>query len=138
VPKVFRTMLADESGAKPKMGSTTDEPGLGVRVPVDVKPDSRGVVFPGQGGMSVAPFVRVMPPRLVPARLKHLNRNASGDDDRVVWSLGEGPFVTASLGSALIFRKTSSTHGVVEPEMEILIDELQRLLTATQDKWRKA
>jgi len=136
-------MLPDPSGAKPKLGSATFAPGLGVRVAPDpcpdVFPDANGNVGPVNParGMSVAPMVEALPARLIPRRLQNRFRKAQGDDNQIVWSLGEGPFVGGPVAESLIMRVTSSKHGVVEPESKMQLDEFQKRLADTQSLWRK-
>jgi len=132
-------MLADASGEKPKIGCEGG-PGLGVREPpdphADVHPDSAGIVETGRG-MSVAPSIDAMLPHLIPKRLRRTNRDAKASNDKIVWSLGVGPFVDAVLNLTLVLRVTSDTHGQVEPAERMPLIDFQNALASTQNDWRK-
>lgn len=136
-------MLPDPSGAKPKLGSATGAPGLGVRVapdPIpDVFPDAAGnveAVNPPRG-MSVAPALAALPARLIPKRLQNRFRKARGEDNQIVWSMGDGPFSDGPVAESLRMRVTSPTHGVVEPDAKMPLIEFQNRLAGTQNLWRK-
>ncbi|HLX63461.1 MAG TPA: hypothetical protein VKX17_19480 [Planctomycetota bacterium] len=139
MPKIYRTMLPDSSGTKPKLGCV-DGPGLGVRVPpdpnADVFPDQNGDIMPQTGGMSAAPSVGEMLPHLIPKRMKHVYSQANGSNKRDVWFMGEGPFANSEVAPSLKLRLTSSKHGLVEPDSKMPIGRFQILLSETQDQWR--
>ena len=135
MPRVFRTMLPDEQG-RPKIGCESG-PGLGARVPPDVTPDSIGNVFPGIGGMSVAPSIGALKPHLIPKRLRGRFPDATGSNGRVIWSMGDGLFADAPIAANLKLRVTSKLHGHVEPDAPMHIDKFQNALAATQNDWRK-
>jgi len=140
MPLIYRTMLPDQLG-KPKIGSATGAPGLGVRVPPDphpdIFPDKNGCVGPDRRGMSVAPSVDALPAWRIPRRLKSRFRNASGSNALVVFSMGEGQFIDSGVAERLKLCVTSATHGAVEPEMKMKVEEFQALLAGTQASWRK-
>ncbi len=139
LPKIYRAMLPDASGEKPKIDCEGGA-GLGVRVPpdpnADVHPDESGNISPGEG-MSVAPNIEALDWFRIPKRLKHLYPDAIGSNKQVIWSMGEGPFVDAAVGSSLVLRVTSDTHGQVEPDKKLLLDEFQSALARTQNEWQK-
>lgn len=53
-PSLYRSMRAADIGLMPAVGPTGRT--LGARVPLDIPVDADGMVSPGTGGMSVAPF----------------------------------------------------------------------------------
>jgi hypothetical protein len=53
-----------------------------------------------------------------------------------VFTHGDGPFVQAPIGDALVFHPTSATHGVVAPRRAMPLFEFQQALAASQVSWR--
>jgi hypothetical protein len=52
--------------------------------------------------------------------------------------MGEGPFVPALLGDALVFRPDPAKptrHGLIEPARQMPVADYQSGLAATQDPW---
>ena len=138
MPKMFRSML--DEGGKPKVGN--DGKLLGVRIPpdpnADLPVDPNGKVHPQTGGMSVAPDWRKLPYFLIPKRLNASVPRARGKNDLVCWSMGEGDFESATLNDHLELRVDQGhapTHGVVEPNFEMMIDSFQAALSQTCDLW---
>ncbi len=119
---VYRAMREDPAGG-PQDGPTALT--LGVRPNVDL-PVVAGQVHAGTGGLSVAPdsMWNLHPLRRPPAY------GGLGKDP--VWWIDIG-----LLGSDLIFRQDSSTHGVIEPARDMAIDALQKALAATKYSWKK-
>jgi len=138
--KIVRSMESD--GEKPKIG--TEKNMLGVRVApasrCDIPVDSDDNVYPATGGLSVTPAWKELPDFLIPKRLKHHAKEASGSNKLVVWTVGTGPFVQAPITDGLILRPDPAKptqHGFVEPARTITIHHLQHLLANTQQDWTK-
>jgi hypothetical protein len=139
MPKIYRVMEAE--GEQPKVG-----PGratLGVRLPgsgatIDIQPDGSGQVAPDTGGMSVAPSLRDLPYFLIPRRLKHLVRQASGNDKHRVWRMGEGPFISGLVSASLQLRvdPDNDEHGFIEPDRIMPLPEYEQGLADTRPLWR--
>lgn len=112
---------------------------LGARVPphprADISPDSSGNVGPIGKGLSVAPNFRVLPPALVPERLRDKRPGARGSNALQVFRLGEGPFVRSPVGSSLELLPTSSKHGVIQPVRDTSLNDYQNDLADTQTRW---
>ncbi len=125
--KLFRTMQTDASG-RPLCGDGNLM--LGVRVPVDVKPDATGLVHPGRGGMSVTPNDPArLPPHLRPTRL-----DGGMSVLPVFWIQRD------DLGADLSYRpdvKKPLKHGLVEPSAPVALGNFQSALTATVESWEK-
>ena len=135
MPRVYRAMFRD--GDKPKVGLTKKTLGVqaGASLNDDVSPDANGNVFPGTGGMSVAPAWRDLPPHRIPRRLRPKCPKALGNDSYVCWRLGSGSFVNGRVHEHLQLRVDSAVHGIVEPEMVLTLERFQSALAATQEEW---
>jgi len=131
VPRMYRVMKAD--GKRPALGASAMT--LGVRSGKDIEPDGDGQVRAGSGGMSVRPRLLDVPAMFLPPRLRHLNRNAGGNNSSVVWRLGDGPFASAPVSTDLSLRPDAPNHGVVEPTGPLSFDAYQAALWATRDQW---
>lgn len=138
MPLVYRSMLADRG--KPRVGATAKT--LGVRVAPDPKPDipvdTAGLVWPGTGGMSVAPNWRSLPGHRIPARLVDKHPSATGKNSLYCWRLGAGDFLAGPVAPDLTFRpdpNTPAQHGLVEPAQEMSLADYQAALAATRDHW---
>lgn len=138
MPLIYRAMLADSD--KPLVGASNKT--LGVRFPPDkhsdipVAPD--GFVQPSTGGMSVAPAWRELPHFLIPRRLKHLNRNATGNNSLRCWCMGAGAFVDSPIAEKICLRidPKNARHGFVEPSVRMHKEEFQAAIAATNEFWR--
>ena len=138
MPLIYRAMLAD--GDSPLVGATNKT--LGVRFPpekhsdIPVEPD--GSVGPGTGGLSLAPAWRVLPHFLIPRRLRHLNRNAAGNNSLHRWCMGEGPFADGPIAEPIRLRvdPRNASHGFVEPAAQMRKEDFQAAIAATKDLWR--
>ena len=125
--KLFRSMKEDVNGL-PMVG-----PGgrmLGVRTGDDPTPDvlavqDSDVILPNQGGMSVAPDN----PRHLLRHRRPQGLGGTGLDP--VWSLE-----TTELGPNLQFRQDSPTHGVIEPQRAMTLQQYQAALSATRTRWK--
>ena len=140
MPKVYRGMFASEG--HPKIGSGKNL--LGVVTPdggppgaaPDVIPDQRGHLTPGSGGMSVAPTAADLPAHRLPARLRDRGVfKARGDDKLLVWSLGIGPYLDGPVAEGLRLRLDSDAHALVEPIVDMHVDEFRQHLAATVNDW---
>ena len=131
MPLIYRSMQKD--GDRPKLGRTAKT--LGVRIPGDIAVDDSGRVFPKTGGMSVVPAWRLLKTHRIPARLKHLCRDATGKKDLSCWKMGEGEFEDGPLARGLNFRRETATHGLVEPAQVVPLADYEAALAATRDQW---
>lgn len=124
-------------GDQPKVGPTKKTLGVqaGTSPNDDVSPDASGSVFPGTGGMSVAPAWRDLPPHRIPRRLRPKCPKALGNDGYVCWRMGSGPFANGRVHEHLQLRVDSAVHGLVEPEMVLPLKRFQSALAATREEW---
>jgi len=89
---------------------------LGVRVPIDVRPDANGTVAPGGGGMSVTPD----DPARLPPHLRPVSHGGLG----VLPVFG---MPVGGLGLLLSFRpdpRRPDRHGFVEPSRVMTLENL--------------
>ena len=120
---LFRAMKAD--GASPMVGNTARTLGVRVNGPdADVHPDDQGYIHPGDGGMSVAPD----DPLLLANHRRPPEFLGSGHDP--VWQIARG-----DLPHRLEYRSTSATHGQVEPQHSMPLDEYQDALGESRTSW---
>jgi hypothetical protein len=133
MPKIFRVMAAE--GNVPMIGQAATT--LGVRVPRDIASDAAGRVYPETGGMSVSPSLADLPPHRIPKRLRHLAPDAAGKNAHFVWSMGEGAFTSGPVDVGLQLRPDpkNRSHGLVEPDGIMLLENYLRAIHATQPKW---
>jgi 1-acyl-sn-glycerol-3-phosphate acyltransferase len=107
---------------KPEVGPTART--LGARPGTDI-PVSDGKVYPGTGGMSVAPS-----PSDLPAHRRPPEHGGTGKDP--VWSIDAN-----DLGPDLQHRPDAPGHGTVQPSRPMTNDKYQSALEQTRDKWKK-
>ena len=123
--KLFRAMLKDHDGA-PLCGDEANM--LGVRVPVDVKPDQADNVHPGARGMSVTPSNPArLPPHLRPVQL-------GGFGALPVYGIEDG-----HIGERLAFfpdPRKPEIHGVIHPSSTMPLADYRAALAATKPVWR--
>jgi hypothetical protein len=103
--------------------------GLGVRPGIDIAAiDGAELVFPGDGGPSVAPD----DPRNLPRHRRPAEFGGTGKDP--VWSIDED-----DLGALLVFRvdPDNPKHGYIEPARPLNVDSMQQALKSTRPNWRK-
>ena len=103
--------------------------GLGVRVggaKPDITPDSNGNVYPNGDGMSVAPFT---PLNLLPHR-RPPEFGGNGPDP--VWCINS-TWIDAN--DRLQFRQDSLTHGNIEPNRRMSLEDYRGALAETQLLW---
>jgi hypothetical protein len=123
---LFRSMKEAHDGL-PEVGGSARL--LGVRrgnhaTPEVLAVNPTDVVGPGMGGMSVAP-----------ADPMHLDRHRrprslGGTGREPVWCIESG-----KLNIALLFRQTSSRHGLIEPSSTMTLAEFEDALAATRMLW---
>ena len=121
---LFRGMRAD--GNLPAIGVTART--LGVRAGIDI-PTVSDVVYPEQGGLSVAPD----DPRRLPDFRRPSELGGTGKDP--VFALDE-----SDLGPDLNYRADPldpGRHGFIEPARVMTFREYERALAATQVAWRR-
>ncbi len=145
MPKIHRTMF--EQDGKPRVGTGWCE--LGVRPPGRMKPngqpaladvdlDANGNVLMNKKGMSVFRSLEDLPAlhsRLVPIHLATRIRGAAGPSGARIWTMGQGPFVSGPLTSALDLHEAGTEHGNVCPSTTMPLAALQSELAQTQDSW---
>ena len=135
MPRIVRAMVL--AGDKPQVGAMSKC--LGVR-PGEIPVAADGLVYPGTGGMSVAPDWQELPPHLIPKRLQPLAPKARGPGSFTCWALGAGPFVAGTVAPDLVLRpdpKDPTRHGFIEPTHPMTPDEYQTALAATLDQWKR-
>jgi hypothetical protein len=137
-PKVYRSMVPQASEPMvPAVGPASNM--LRARLPpdprADVHPDASGHVGPTKEGLSVCPSLRLLPPSLVPERLREQRPGARGENALRVFCLGNESFVRAPIGTSLELLPTSSKHGVVQPVRSMPVQDYQQALAATQTLW---
>ena len=134
MPRVYRSMERD--GNRPRIGHSART--LGVRVEggtIDIVVDRHGKVYPGEGGMSVAPHWRSLPPHRIPRRLRPKSNEARGSNELYCWRLGDGAFENGEITSRLFHRVTSATHGVIEPAIAMSLVNFEASVANTQQDW---
>jgi hypothetical protein len=125
--------MKQDADGKPALGRSATT--LGVRVPMDIAPDAGGMVYPGTGGMSVAPDLRQLPPQRVPRRLRHLVPRAAGKESWFVWVHREGPFTASPVATGLVLLPDRPGHATVQPDQPMTLDDYEKALAATRDQW---
>lgn len=128
----FRSMTPAPDGL-PEVGRSGRT--LGVRIPRDITPDETGLVWPGQGGMSVAPDSPWSLPHH--RRPRGMGRGSTGPGDDRVFSLAPEALVT----HGLVARRDPGApvvHALVEPARGVRLDEFERSLAATRPCWDQA
>lgn len=130
-PRIYRVMKAD--GPFPALGNSGSV--LGARIPKDIQSDAHGLVHPKTGGMSVRPSLSDIPFFLLPKRLRHLNRDAGGSNNNIVWMMGQGPFISSPVTPDLELRPDRPDHGLLEPAAKMSVEYYQQALWATQKVW---
>jgi hypothetical protein len=122
--------MKESSDGLPKTGPSARM--LGVRPAGNTlkKPDVLAVnpsdiVYPGQGGMSVAPN----DPSNLPSQRRPMSLGGFGSDP--VWKIDSD-----DIGPDLKFRQDSPIHGVIEPIRVMTLQEYQDTLANTKDKWQ--
>jgi hypothetical protein len=135
-------MLRD--GNLPAVGTNTNM--LGARIPGgespihDIAPDVDGNVSPDTGGISVARSFSDLLPHLIPKRLRSFAPDATGRDNRFIWSTGQGEFLEGPVAAQLYLREkpaknTGQVQGLIEPDATMLLEDYQLALAATQMSW---
>jgi hypothetical protein len=127
--------MKQASNARPEIGTTARS--LGVRIPTDIAPDETGHVHPGPHGMSVAPDLVSLPLHRIPKRLAYLRLGAIGPDADVVWSFGQGPFVSGPFAPRLTLLPNRPNHGFVAPDTKLMLSDYKIALAATQPGWSR-
>jgi hypothetical protein len=138
MPKVYRAMRK-EADDKPLVDASGK--GLGVRIEpvndvVDVELDAQGNVRLNGKGMSVAPSWRVLPPFLIPKRLRDKCPEARGSSQLFCFSLGEGLFENGPIASGLNLYKDSEIHGNIVPAQRVSAAQFQAALAMTRSSWQ--
>jgi hypothetical protein len=138
-------MRAGEGG--PAVGHTENDT-LGVRETV-VLEDGReagdikaveGVVSPQTGGMSVSPGKEDLPPHLIPKRHRGrylAARRGNTKPETFPWRMGAGPFVAGPVSAKLQLRPgpDDASHGFIEPDRAMPLDEYRGAIEATRPEW---
>ena len=134
MPTIYRSMLNE--GGQPQVGAEANM--LGARIEgatQDIPVSHNGMVQPNTGGMSVSPTWREMPYFLVPKRLIDKFPAARGKNSLSIWKMGEGPFQAGSVAAGLTLQPDSPTHGNVEPDQTMPVNDYQQHLANTCQSW---
>lgn len=135
IPRMYRSMFADESGEHPKVGKKFGL--LGVR-PTDISVDD-GHLSPKTGGMSVQRSLRELRPELIPQRLRETLRlpEARGNPKLRVWRMGTGAFAASRVSDKLSLRpdRQGAAHGTLEPATRMPTNDYEQALAETRDEW---
>ena len=87
--------------------------------------------------MSVAPDLVSLPLHRIPKRLAHLRFGAIGPDADVVWSFGQGPFVSGPFAPCLTLLPDRPDHGFIAPDTKLMVSDYRTALAATQPDWSR-
>lgn len=136
MPRVYRSMFHD-NGVPIITDSAT---GLGVRTGQsgghkDIEVDGDGFVHPATGGMSVVPNWRLMKYYRIPMRLEPLCEGASGNNALACFAFGEGDFIAGPIHTGLALGSVTASHGCIEPETRMPLDNYRKALASTQSGW---
>jgi hypothetical protein len=124
-----------EENGMPRLGASAET--LGIRRDKDIVPDQSGLVHrpnfqPGEAnGLSCAPTIQDLPAFVRP-------RSWGGRNKRtVVWRIEE-----ADLGPGLAAQEDSAPgratrHVSIGPAQTMVFDDYEKLIEATQAKWKK-
>ena len=117
--------MTNENGM-PKV--TPSARGLGARAGVggDIPVDVHGMVHPETGGISVSPS-----PQDLPGHRRPPEFGGTGKDP--VWKMN-----TDDLGPDLKHVPDKPGHGTIQPSRSMHVDDYQKALAETQQKWKKA
>jgi RHS repeat-associated protein len=124
---LYRSMKRDFWTGKPLVEQSAR--GLGVRDSgpnPDITPDENGNVHPNSGGMSVAPIT----PMSLPPHRRPFEFGGSGSDP--VWCISS---IWIEANSRLQFRQDSLTHGNIEPNARMPLEDYRVALSETQFLW---
>jgi hypothetical protein len=137
MPRIYRSM--QKEGEWPKIARSASTLGVRIATNSSIKPDipvdDLGCVSPTTGGMSVAPSWRLLPAHRIPARLRRLCPEATGSNQVYCWTMGQGEFTDGPLASGLHVRRTSESHGLVEPSHVVPLSTYEADLAATREEW---
>ena len=145
MPLVFRAMRDSEIGpAVDHIGNDA----LGIREQMILEsgqvvgdiPCLDGRVYPNAGGMSVSPSIGDLPSHLIPQRFRDRYpraRRTIRKPETFPWRYGSGEFSEGPLCPDLRLAIDSPTHGLVEPDKEMLLDELRLAIEATRGDWTR-
>jgi len=121
-------MTPDGDGL-PKVGPSART--LGVRPFVDIQPDAKGHVHPGQGGMSVSPdSIWNIPDHRRPRGIG--NGSTGHPNDHV--------FAIAKVSAELSIRPDPlrpATHAFIEPSETVLLVKFEASLAGTRPDWQR-
>lgn len=125
--KLFRSMKEEPDGL-PMVGPSGRM--LGVRPGNAATPDVLAVqasdmVWPNQGGMSVAPHDALH----LPKHRRPPSLGGTGQDP--IWYIE-----IDEVGRDLQFRQDSAAHGVIEPLRSMTLQEYQDALESTRPRWK--
>jgi hypothetical protein len=120
--------MREESDGLPQTGSSARL--LGVRTGSSTTPDVTAVnpddiVFPDQGGMSVAPH----DPMYLAKHRRPASLSGTGQDP--IWYIDSD-----DLEPDLQFRQDKVSHGVIEPKHPMTLQDFQEALARTRDRWK--
>ena len=124
----FRSMTPAADGL-PTVGRSARS--LGVRVPQDIRADADGNVWPGQGGMSVAPDSMWNVPNH--RRPRSMERGSTGPAFDQVFAL-----VSIQVGLAVRLDPDRPTkHAYVEPASVVPLEAFEDSIADTRPEWKR-
>jgi hypothetical protein len=131
VNSYYRAMMPDADGL-PKTGRSGRM--LGVRVPQDINLDEKGFVWPGTGGMSVAPNSTWNVPNH--RRPRGMGMGSSGKFDDRMYALADASIPADKL-NVRADPIRPYWHAFVEPAVRIELAGYETNLASTRNDWRQ-
>lgn len=141
MPRIYRVMK--QLNGKPEGGDGSCM--LGARESDLGREESEAGNFvePAKAGLSVGGCVRTTYLNILPRRLQILYpqwaRGAKGRNSDQVWAMSQGAYEATPVSEDLELRfKTEDRpgHGLVAPNRQMLLEDYQAALAATQDQWK--
>jgi hypothetical protein len=126
----FKAMIPEADGL-PKIGRSSRM--LGVRVPKDIVPDEKGMVGPGNGGMSVAPNSMWNVPNH--RRPRGMRMGSTGKSDDYMYSVS-GTSIPVDKLSVRLDPNRPEKHAFVEPAISVDLSRYETDLASTRNDWR--
>jgi hypothetical protein len=134
--EVFRSMARD--GEYPVVAPSRDALGVVFGPPPDGDIEViTSQVYPGTGGLSVAPTWRDLPPGRIPKRLKRLLPEARGSNRFYCWRMGSGDFADETMNQDLKLTVDEPRHGFIGPTRAMTADDFQVAVAATRTMWHR-
>ncbi|MCX6379127.1 MAG: hypothetical protein NT023_06570 [Armatimonadetes bacterium] len=76
---------------------------------------------------------------MIPRKYQPLFPKARGSNNTDIWRWGEGDFVKENMNALLQLRpdEHDSTHGVIEPNQSMALEDYTQALHNTQERWAR-